>query len=117
MLVSSALAAAFFPYDVLALGGMRSIDDPVMALFFAWPFVFSFAAAIVFDMVQESFHGPVVQRGVRYGTVLLLLYTLPSFFVVYSSMNYPAGFYLANLLLGIVGFPLLGVLFARLREP
>jgi hypothetical protein len=116
MLASSALAAAILPYDVLALGGMRPASDPVIALFFAWPFVFAFAAAIVFDRIQEAFDGTAVQRGIRYGTVLVLLYTLPSIFVVSTSMTYPAGFYLANILLGIIGFPLLGVLFVRLWE-
>jgi len=29
-------------------------------------------------------------------------------------MTYPAGFYLGNILFGIVGFPLLGILFARI---
>lgn len=116
MLASSALAAAVLPYDVLAIGGMRAVDDPVMALFFTWPFVFSFAAAVVFERVQGAFDGSAAWRGVRYGTVLFLLYTIPNLFVVYTSMDYPAGFYLANLLFGIVGFPLLGVLLVRLAE-
>ncbi len=113
MLASSAIAGAFFPYDVLSLGGMRSSNDPVMALFFAWPFVFAFAAAIAFGTVEDALEGTVFVRGSSFGALLILLYTIPSFFVVFTSMDYPFGFYLSNLLLGLVGFPLLGILFVR----
>jgi len=35
-------------------------------------------------------------------------------FVIYSSMNYPIGFYIGNLLVGIIGFPAVGMLYARI---
>jgi hypothetical protein len=35
-------------------------------------------------------------------------------FVIYSSMVYPAGFYIGNILFGVVGFPALGMLYARI---
>jgi hypothetical protein len=44
--------------------------------------------------------------------ILLLLITLPSLFVIFSSMLYPTGFYIANFLTGVIGFPVLGCLFA-----
>jgi len=43
--------------DILALGGMRSVEDPLMLFFFAYPFVLSFAAAIVFDQVKDALKG------------------------------------------------------------
>ena len=39
------------PADISTYGGMRSADDPVMILFFFYPFVVAFAAVILFDVV------------------------------------------------------------------
>jgi hypothetical protein len=45
-----------FPYNIFELGGMRSIDDPLMMLFFLHPFVLAFALAVVYSFVQGSFN-------------------------------------------------------------
>ena len=106
------------PYDVFAIGGMRGRDDPVMLLFFAYPFVLSFTSAIVFDRVKAALGGSCCGgsccAGFTFGLILLLLVTVPSMFVMYSSMSYPIGFYIGNLLVGIIGFPAVGMLYARI---
>ena len=115
----SALGNLAAPYDVFAIGGMRARDDPLMLLFFAYPFVLSFASAAVFDRVKGALGcagsecccgGP----GLTFGLILILLVTVPGMFVIYSSMVYPAGFYIGNILFGLVGFPAVGKLYARI---
>ncbi|MDN7025776.1 hypothetical protein FGU65_12950 [Methanoculleus sp. FWC-SCC1] len=114
--VVSAIILAVAPYDILALGGMRAAEDPLLVFFFAYPFVLSFAAAIIYDLVQGSLQGTPSGRGATFGAGLVLLYTVPSLFITFTSMNYPAGFYFENLLFGLVGFPLIGVIYAMLWE-
>jgi hypothetical protein len=118
-IVFSALGNLIAPYDVFAIGGMRARSDPVMLLFFAYPFVLSFASAAVFDRVKGALGsggsgcccgGP----GLTFGFILILLITVPGMFVIYSSMVYPAGFYIGNILFGLVGFPAVGMLYARI---
>jgi len=111
-LVFGQVANAVAPYDIFAIGGMRPADDPLMLLFFAYPFVLAFFSSLVFDTVEKALEGPPLRKGIGFGVILLLLVTLPSLFVIFSSMLYPAGFYLANFLTGVIGFPLLGCLFA-----
>jgi phosphoglycerol transferase MdoB-like AlkP superfamily enzyme len=106
------VANAVDPYDMLAIGGMRSPTDPVMLLFFAYPLVLAFTASLVFDLVEKALKGRLLQKGIGFGVILFLLVTLPSLFVIYTSMEYPAGFYIANILTGVIGFPLLGYLYA-----
>ena len=111
----SALGNLVAPYDVFAIGGMRAKDDPLMLLFFAYPFVLSFASAVVFDRVKGAlgggrYGGP----GLTFGLILILLVTVPGMFVVYSSMVYPSGFYIGNILFGLIGFPALGMLYDRI---
>ncbi len=111
--IFSELSVLVAPYNIATLGGMRAMDDPVMLLYFLYPFVFAFAAALVFDVVQGSLTGKNgVQKGLIYGGLLFLLVTIPSVFVMASSMTYPVGFYLAQVLEGIVGYPVLGAIFA-----
>ncbi|MDD3856586.1 MAG: hypothetical protein PHP43_00880 [Methanoculleus sp.] len=114
--VISALVALVAPYDILALEGMRSVEDPLMLFFFAHPFVLSFAAAIVFDLVKDALPGQAGSKGAIYGAALVLVYTVPSIFVTFTSMDYPAGFYLEQLLFGVVGFPLIGAIYAMIWE-
>jgi hypothetical protein len=111
-LVFTQVANAVKPYNMLAIEGMRSATDPVMLLFFAYPFVLAFTSSLVFDTVEKTLDGQPLRKGIGFGVILFLLVTLPSLFVIFSSMHYPAGFYLANLLTGVIGFPLLGCLFA-----
>lgn len=108
----SFIAAIIAPFDVLTLGGMRAVNDPIMALFFAEPFVLAFAGAIAFSVVRGSFPGPARRAGIRFGLMMVLLITIPNTFVIFTSMNYPPGFHIANILFGLVGFPIAGIIFA-----
>jgi hypothetical protein len=109
----SFLANLVAPFDIFAIGGMRARNDPIMLLFFAYPFVLSFMSAIVFDRVKGAL-GESCCGGIDFGLILFLLVTVPGMFVIYSSMNYPLGFYLGNILFGIIGFPAVGLLYGRI---
>lgn len=113
MFVIDTLVGAVLPYDIFSLDGMRTMDDPMMALFFISPFVTALVASIAFGMVKNAFKGTAGQQGLQFGILLFLIYTIPNVFIVYASMNYPAGFFASNLLNGIIGFPLLGFLLAK----
>jgi hypothetical protein len=81
-----------FPYDMFSLGGMRSVEDPMMMLFFLHPWVLGFAMAIAFEKFKGSFKSRGWCRGKKFGLVVWLLAGLPSAFIVFTSMTYPIGF-------------------------
>lgn len=112
--VFSMIGNLIAPYDIFAIGGMRARDDPVMLLFFAYPFVLSFTSAIAFDRVRSALADSCGGTGLTFGLILFLLVTVPGMFVIFSSMNYPLGFYVGNLLAGIIGFPAVGMIYARI---
>ena len=101
------------PYNIFSIGGMRQANDPLMALFYAYPFVLSFMAALVFDRVKTALAGTCC-GGADFGLILIALVAVPGVFVIFSSMPYPPGFYIGNILFGIIGFPLAGLLYARI---
>jgi len=105
---------AIVPMDISSYGGMRAMDDPIILLFFFYPFVVAFAAAIVFDMVKDSLKGSQIQKGLMFSLLLLIIMMFPSLYVMYTSMTWPVEFYLATGLWEIVSFPVAGIIFARI---
>ena len=87
-----------FYFNIFELGGMRSINDPTMALFFLYPWVLGFAMAIAFAKFKDSFKETGLCRGKSCGLFVWLLAGLPSAFLVWSSMNYPIGFTVNSIL-------------------
>lgn len=113
MLIAGEVAAAILPYDILDIPGMRPVSDPVSFLFFLYPFVLAFAGAILYAVLSPALPGGMMRKGVVFGLLLFVISTIPGLFVIWSSMYYPAGFYLSNALWGIIGFPLFGIVCAR----
>jgi len=105
---------AIVPMDISSYGGMRAMDDPIILLFFFYPFVVAFAAAIVFDMVKDSLKGSQIQKGLMFSLLLLIIMMFPGLYVMYTSMTWPVEFYLATGLWEIVSFPVAGIIFARI---
>ena len=91
MVVSTA-TQLLFDYNVLALAGMRSVNDPVSMLFFVYPFVVGLAMAILYDFTKKSFTGTAIRKGIVLGLLGWIVYGIPSAFIVFSSMDYPIGF-------------------------
>ncbi|HWQ19947.1 MAG TPA: hypothetical protein VN455_09240 [Methanotrichaceae archaeon] len=114
--ISSSAAGLVAPYNMAEIGGMRSIDDPIMFLFFGYPFVLAFMASLVFALTGSAIRGTVINRGITFGLVLLMLVTIPNQFVIYTSMTYPLGFFISNILAGLIGFPVLGIIIAAVFE-
>ena len=69
---------------------MRASDDPVMILFFFYPFVVAFAAAILFDTVRGCLTGTPLEKGLMFGVLLLTIMTVPSLYVMVTSMHAPS---------------------------
>jgi len=110
----NSLIGMVVPYDISTFGGMRAMDDPVMLLFFLYPFVVSFAAAVVFDTVRNALQGTTVRKGLLFGGLFLVIMTIPSLFVMITTMDWPLVFYAASIVEEGIGCPVMGVLFAFL---
>lgn len=49
------------------------------------------------------------KRGIVFGTILFLFLVIPQFWLLYTSMDYPTGFYISAVLSGIIAYPLMGI--------
>ena len=89
MFIFGEIANAIAPYDIATLGGMRAMNDPVMGLFFLYPFVLAFVAAILFDIIKDLLRGTTLFRDLMFGLLFFMLQTIPGMFVIFTSMTYP----------------------------
>ena len=112
----SVLIQLVSPYDVMALGGMRAKEDPLMLLFFLYPWVIGFALAVVYQQVSGALTGTGTQKGVRFGLLMWLLSSLPSAFIVFTSMDYPPAFTVSSIVSSLIYMPLAGAVAAKLME-
>ena len=94
--IVSIISAAIWPYNVLAFGGMRPINDPIMVLFFLHPFVLGFALTWAYSKTEKIFKGNHIEKGKNFGLIAWIIAGLPSAFLVWSSMNYPIGFTISS---------------------
>lgn len=116
LIVSFGIRSLLWPYDPLSLGGMRSVSDPLMLLFFLYPFVAAFCMAFVYQKIETAFKGKWMEKGKQFGWLVWIVATIPSFFVVLASMNYPTGFFLESLFGGLVYVMAAGITIARFSE-
>ena len=114
MLTAAEATAAILPHDILDIPGMRPVTDPVSFLLFLCPLVLAVAGAILYDVLSPALPGDVMRKGVVFALLLFVISTIPGLYGIWSSMYYPPGFYLSNILWGIIGFPLFGLLCARI---
>ncbi|MFA6530491.1 MAG: hypothetical protein WCT31_02080 [Candidatus Micrarchaeia archaeon] len=92
--VLSAIFQSLFSFNMLSLAGMRSVNDPVMILFFLYPFVLGFVLTYLYSFVSGKFKGTIAKKALGFGTLAWIVLTIPSSFMVFSSMDYPLGFYI-----------------------
>jgi hypothetical protein len=114
MVISGYLVNVVLPTDISLYGGMRAINDPVMNLFYLYPFVIACAAALIFDIVKGCLDGTRVRKGLMFGAMLICIMTVPSLYVMYTSMTWPVDFYVSTIIWEIISYPLMGILFARI---
>jgi len=111
---TSLLMNTFVSYGISGFGGMRAMNDPVMLLFFFYPFVVAFAQAFVFDLAKDSLKGTRVRKGLMFSAMMFIIMTIPGLFVMYTSMTWPVGFYIATLFWEVPGFLVTGALYTKI---
>ena len=113
MFVINVMVNVIIPADISMYGGMTATDDPVMILFFFYPFIVAFAAAILFDVVKDCLMGTPVQKGLMFGALLLVIMTVPNLYMMITSMTRPIDLFISTTTREIMSFPLRGILFCK----
>jgi hypothetical protein len=107
----SAITMVIAPFNIFDIGGMRTATDPIMVLYFLYPVLLSLVTTYMFSVIRGSLKGSYVEKGLMFGLLLFLLLTVTSGFIIITTMQYPAGFYMDMILNGLISYPLLGILY------
>ncbi len=95
---------------------MRPFNDPLMWLFFAYPFVLGFALAWIWNKTKSLIKGKWINRGLKFGGTYWAITTIPGMLVSYSS--FPISFLtiFAWTISGLVNALIAGMIFARMNK-
>jgi hypothetical protein len=101
------ITQAIMPFDWATIGGMRAMNDPLLAAMFLYGFVASIGAIVLFERI--TLKGDLVNKGAKFGAIMWLATSVPSAFIIYTTMVYPMGFYLNSLIFGLITWMLMGI--------
>lgn len=103
-------------YDPMKIAGMRAVDDPLMYLFWIYPWVLGFAMTLLYPHFGESFAGDYMTKGRTYGFLIWLVSGFASAYVIYTSMDYPIGFMVSQFIGSLLYCVLAGIAIARIDD-
>jgi hypothetical protein len=115
-IILSIIVMQIWPFDVLSLGGMRTIGDPIILLYFLQPFVLAFALSYIYPMLEKNFKGSYIDKGKSFGIAMWIVVSIPHAFLLYSSMNYPIGFTVESVVGSLLYMIAAGIVIARINK-
>ncbi len=116
MFAVNAIVAVALPFDAATLPGMRSMTDPLYILFFLYPFVLGFIFVFAYRYIQDNLIGGYLEKGKKFGAIMWIIVSVPSIFVVFTSMDYPIGFTVSQIVASLLYSLGAGMLIARIYE-
>lgn len=93
----------------------RSYSDPLMILFFVYPFLLGIILAWFWNETK-SLYPSDVEGGLRFGLNYWIIATIPGMFVTYSSMPYSLPIVVSWLVEGLISALIAGTIFAKLNK-
>ncbi|OGD83689.1 hypothetical protein A2165_03650, partial [Candidatus Curtissbacteria bacterium RBG_13_40_7] len=65
----------------------RSWQDPLMWVFFAYPFILGIVAAYLWDIVEGKLKGKGNQKALDFAKLYFVIATIPGMFITYTSFQ------------------------------
>ena len=95
---------------------MRQWQDPLMTLFFIYPFVFGIILAWGWNRSKSLFKGSAWKRGSNFGLAVWLIATIPGMFITYTSMPYSFMTIISWTVVGLINLIAAGWIFAKMNK-
>ena len=98
-------------------GIFRPWSDPLMQMFFAYPFILGVILAFVWDKLKTQVKGQsVFSRGLNFGQSYFLVATIPGMFITYTSFQVSLGLVLSWTTGGLIEGIFAGWVLAKLNK-
>jgi len=93
----------------------RPAQDPLMLLFFVYPFLLGIIFAWFWDKTKNVF-GTDMKGGINFGFTYFIIATIPGMFITYASMPYSLIMIVSWLVGGLVNAVLAGIILVKLNK-
>lgn len=102
-------------YENISL--FRPWEDPLMQLYWLYPFVLGLVLAWVWDKIKDIIKGKTLhQKAWNFAWFYFLLATIPGMFITYSSFQVSLGMVFLWAISGLLQVYFAGLLFAKMRK-
>lgn len=95
---------------------MRPWQDPLMSLFFVYPFVQGIIFAWAYGKIKNVFPGSATQKGLSFGWFVWILATVPGMLVSYSSFPFSGWTIISWLVSGLFCGLAAGLVLAKINK-
>ena len=93
----------------------RPFDDPLMMVYFGYPFILGFAAAYLWNLLEKQLSGNVTNKALQFAKIYFIIATIPGMFISYTSFQLS---FLMIVMWSITGFAeafVAGYVFAKIK--
>lgn len=94
----------------------RPWTDPLMMIFFAYPFIFGFVAAYFWGIIADKFKGDEVSKAMQFAKLYFLIATIPGMFITYTSFQISFLMVAVWAITGFIEAFVAGYIFAKLKK-
>lgn len=95
---------------------MRSWNDPLMFLFFLYPFVLGIAFAWVWNRTKSLFKGGWCKRSWNFALTYFVIATIPGMLITYSSFHLSLWTVIGWLVSGLMSAKVAGAILAKMNK-
>ena len=95
---------------------MRPWTDPLMMIFFAYPFVLGLVSAYFWNLIEKNFIGGTMKKAFQFAKSYFIIATIPGMFISYTTFQISLLMVFSWTVLGFLEVFLAGVIFAKAKN-
>jgi len=65
----------------------RPFNDPLMMVYFGYPFILGFAAAYLWNLLEKHLSGNVTNKALQFAKIYFIIATIPGMFISYTTFQ------------------------------
>ena len=112
-LVGMMLPGIMQEYQNVAI--FRPWEDPLMMVYFVYPFIFGVVAAYLWNIIKNSLKGDEVKKALQFAKIYFIIATIPGMFITYTSMQISLTMVVLWAIVGYVQAFVAGYIFAKMK--
>jgi hypothetical protein len=94
----------------------RPWSDPLMMVYFGYPFILGFAASYLWDLVKEHLKGKPEQKAMQFATIYFIIATIPGMFITFTSFQISLGMVLVWAVTGFIQAYVAGLVITKVQK-